>query len=548
MKRLLLLCLVLSAIVLSKAQTSQDSIRQELRGVWISTVKMLDYPSRRGLSAEQLKREYVEILDSLQKIHINAIFFQVRPAADAFYNSPYEPWSEWLTGKQGQPPSPYFDPLKFYIEQAHRRGMQFHAWINPFRAIATIQYADVVPNHISKTKPQWFFDYGLHRYFNPGIPEVRDYIVKIITDIARRYDIDGIHFDDYFYPYPERDGRGRIIPIPDYKTYKKYGQGFKNIKDWRRHNITTFIRQVHDSIKAIDSNLIFGISPNAVWRNKRYDPRGSDTRGLAAYDWLYADILLWDSLKLVDYIAPQLYFYIGHPAADYKTLLYWWTSNVHNVNLFVGLNIQGIDPTGRKKHWGNPSEIPNQIRMARRLGKTQGFILYRSKSLLSNPLGIYDTLKNDLFADSAVVPPFKTIPRRPPLLVPAQTPADTVRPLSPAGLDYFFIGETLTVLWQQPEDTITDKKTDISYYTVQISLLDKTGEKQLGTFRVSQPQIKLPARKGWLLSRKNKYVFRVKAVNATGLESQYSQPLIIKAKEINYRALRPPVIQRALKQ
>jgi uncharacterized lipoprotein YddW (UPF0748 family) len=229
--------------------------RQELRGVWISTVKMLDYPSQRGLNSFQLKQEYIKILDSLQKIHINAIFFQVRPAADAFFPSKYEPWSEWLTGKQGQPPKPYFDPLKFFIEQAHKRGMQFHAWINPFRAIATIEYADVVPWHISKTKPQWFFDYGLHRYFNPGIPEVRDYIVKIIADIVRRYDVDGIHFDDYFYPYPERDQNGKIISIPDRKTYLIYGKNFKNIKEWRRYNITTFIK--HEFSKNIIENIFY---------------------------------------------------------------------------------------------------------------------------------------------------------------------------------------------------------------------------------------------------------------------------------------------------
>ncbi len=495
----------------------------ELRGVWISTVKMLDYPSARGLSSGQLKSEYIKILDSLKKIHINSIFFQIRPAADAFFYSPYEPWSEWLTGKQGRPPEPYFDPLKFYIEEAHKRGMEFHAWINPFRAIATIEYADVVPWHITRQKPEWFFVYGKHKYFNPGIPEVRDYIVKIIADVARRYNVDGIHFDDYFYPYPERNDKGKIIPVPDWKTYKKYGKGFKNIKDWRRYNITSFIEQVHDTLKNIDSQIVFGISPCAVWRNKRYDPRGSNTRGLAAYDWLYADILLWDSLKLVDYIAPQLYFYTGHKYADYKTLVRWWAQNIKNSYLFIGLNIQAlVNPND--KHWKNPSEIPDQIRLARTYPKIQGFILYRSKSVLSNPQGIYDSLRNDLFADTTRTPwqkEFKT----------ARKQADTIPPATPAITDYYFIKDTLFIVWDiNDESKIINDETP-AYYKIYITGKSKKDSLDL-VFRSIQKLLKIEIDKGSFLTRRTKYFISVSAVDSSGNESNKSKPAVIKLKAI----------------
>ncbi len=503
----------------------RDSVRVELRGVWISTVKMLDYPSARGLNSYQLKQEYINILDSLQKIHVNAIFFQVRPAADAFYVSKYEPWSEWLTGKQGQPPQPFFDPLKFFIQQAHARGMQFHAWINPFRAIATIQYADVLPEHISKTKPQWFFDYGLNRYFNPGIPQVRDYIVKIIADIVRRYDIDGVHFDDYFYPYPVRDESGRIIPIPDRKTFRKYHGKYKNIKDWRRHNITAFIQQVHDTIKAIKPWVAFGISPCAVWRNKSHDPRGSKTRGLAAYDWLYADVLRWDSLKLVDYIAPQLYFPIGNKAADYRILLHWWAKNIKNATFFIGLNIKAISPTADDKHWRNPSQIPNQIRLARKLPEVKGFILYSSRKLLQNPLGIYDTLRNSLFADSAIVPQLAQ-PRPSRFNMAA---ADTLPPYPPQNLDFYFINRKITVLWQYPADFNDDS---ISFYTVYLYKIRKRDTVLIDSFKTSEPLLRLNVRRGVPIVNRKKFAFRVKATDKANIQSRLSKPLIVRLRQV----------------
>ena len=402
MKKLLFIFLLLFLdISYVKSQVVRETT--EMRGVWICTVKRLDFPSRSNLTGNELKEEIIKILDSCKKEGLNTIIFQIRPAADAFYDSPYEPWSEWLTGKQGRAPSPYFDPLKFMIEQTHKRNMTFHAWINPFRAIATIGKADIVSNHITKRKPEWFFDYGVNRYFDPGIPEVQDYIVKIIADITRRYDIDAIHFDDYFYPYPLRDKNKKIIPIPDYSTFQKYGKGFADITDWRRDNINRFIKRVHDTIKSIKPYVEFGVSPPAVWRNKGYDPKGSNTLGLASYDWLYADVLLWVKNGWLDYVAPQLYWYIGHSRADFKVLLEWWTRNCYSTKLYIGLNLDALISWSKDVHYQNPNEIPNQIKLAEEYPQVKGFILFRYKSLNSNPLGIKYRLKNEFFADTQTV-------------------------------------------------------------------------------------------------------------------------------------------------
>ncbi len=511
MKGKISLLLFLLIFSYGRGQINYDiPYKREMRAVWISTVKMLDYPSQRNLSSKELKQEYIRLLDTLHKLNINTVIFQIRPAADAFFDSPYEPWSEWLTGKQGRAPQPYFDPLKFYIQEAHKRHMQFHAWINPFRAIATIAYADVIPSHIARTHPQWFFDYGLHRYFNPGIPQVRTYILKIIADIVRRYDIDGIHFDDYFYPYPERDARGRIIPIPDYQTFHKYGQDFNTIEAWRRHNITEFIRAVHDTVKAIKPWVIFGISPNAVWRNRSRDPRGSNTRALAAYDWLYADILLWDSLKLVDYIAPQLYFPNGHKAADYATLLDWWITHIKNANLIIGLNILGIDNTGRMKPRFSPSEFMRQLSMAQASPKVKGVFLYRMKTLMHNPFDINDSLRIKAFHRWALFPQFPY--------------SDTIPPLPPS-IDRFRIKDTISVVWSQ--DSIPTTAADsVVFYSVHITKITDTSITIDTVFLTQGQKLQIIFRRR-PLRKKDDYIIQVCAWDRYHNRSLPSYPLVV---------------------
>lgn len=491
-----------------------------LRGVWVSTVKMLDYPSRKNLDSYQLQQEFDQIVDFCKKNEINAIFFQVRPAADAFFVSKYEPWSEWLTGKQGQAPSPFFDPLEYMIEKCHQNNIQFHAWINPFRAIATIEFADVLPNHISKSKPEWFFDYGKHRYFNPGIPEVREYLVKIITDIVRRYQIDGIHFDDYFYPYPERDQNGRIIDIPDYSTYIKYSKSNENIKDWRRRNINEFIQHVHDSVKKIKSNVLFGVSPTAVWRNKQDDPNGSDTRGLAGYDWLYADALLWAKNKWIDYIAPQIYTYIGHKYVDYTEVVNWWCKNVSNIPIYIGLYFEGF-ANNTNGSWKDSEELIRQIYLALKCNNINGFILYRYKSLTQNPNGLTDTIAK-IFAKYKYPEVFAkkdTVPVEKPIFKPHYIPPEIEH------ISKIRTKNNLFIFWE-----INDNTDSIECFEIYL----KSAKTFTLLAQTTNTFINLEIKDG-IFSRSNEIYILTKAKN--GLQSPFSKKITFRARKITPKNL-----------
>jgi uncharacterized lipoprotein YddW (UPF0748 family) len=350
------------------------------------------------------------MLEYFSSIGINAIFFQVRPAADAFFASPYEPWSEWLTGKQGQAPDPYYDPLEFYIEEAHKRNMEFHAWINPFRAVATIEFADIADKHITKLKPEWFFTYDINMYFNPGIPEVRDYIINIVADIVKRYDIDGIHFDDYFYPYPVRDASKRILPIPDESTYDHYNPDHLAPDEWRRQNLNLFIKGVNSRVKYIKPNLPFGVSPSGIWRNKSQDPEGSDTRGLSHYDDLYADVLTWLKEGYIDYVTPQLYWTIGYKIADYETLVRWWSEHTYGRHLYIGQAVYLAKPDAISPAWRNPNELVNQFKINRSYSGVLGSIFFKAKELTQNPFGFCDSLRYNYFEYSTGTPEFPWLP------------------------------------------------------------------------------------------------------------------------------------------
>ncbi|MBN2891575.1 MAG: family 10 glycosylhydrolase [Bacteroidales bacterium] len=518
---------------------SQEKKVPEFRGVWVTTVKMLDYPSKRNLSSEQLKAEYIRIADSCLAIGANAIIFQIRPAADAFYDSPYELWSEWLTGRQGRAPDPYFDPLEFMIEETHKRGMEFHAWINPYRAIATTGHANIAPNHITKLKPQWFFDYDVNRYFDPGIPEARQYIVMIISDIVRRYDIDGIHFDDYFYPYPVRNEQNQIIDIPDYNTYKKYGKGFSNIKDWRRNNINMLVMEVHDSIQAIKPWVRFGISPPGVWRNKGYDPEGSATLGLAAYDWLYADVLLWLQHRWVDYVAPQLYWEIGHPRADFNVLVNWWDKHTYGVDLYIGLNINGIDATRQKKDWGNPNQVPRQIQIANSYSSVKGFILYRYGGLSKNPLGIKDSLRNNYFKvdsqqvilaqNSVVVDTHTYVIELDTSSFVVDSEIDTIAPKPPINVEKFRIGNQITIVWDDFDGNISFSDTSNFFivYAFEGKKIPETLNSSLRYKVVFENHMSFERQNKWQIFGKI-YTFVVTAVDNAANESKPSKPVYIR--------------------
>lgn len=376
-----------------------SSPKREFRGAWLATVANIDWPTRPGLSTEIQKKELLRIFDDHQRSGINAIMLQIRPSTDALYGKGREMWSRFLTGKQGLAPFPYYDPLEFAIQEAHKRGMELHAWFNPYRATFDLIESNTNSQHITRQKPEWFFTYEGKKLFNPGIPEVRQYIVQIIMDVVRNYDIDGVHFDDYFYPYP--DGKNR--PLPDSDAYNTYGAAkFANVADWRRNNVDTLIQTLSDSIHAEKSYIKFGISPFGIWRNKSQDPEGSESNGFDGYGKLYADARKWTQAGWVDYINPQIYFPFFYAVAPYEKLLDWWSNNTFGKHLYIGQ--AAYRATENREGWRNRQQIPDQIRYLRNNARVQGSVFFSSKSLTNNLAGVNDSLRNDFYRHQALHP------------------------------------------------------------------------------------------------------------------------------------------------
>ena len=390
--------------------------KYEFRAAWIATVENIDWPSKKGLSVDSQKVEFIRQLDMHRRNGLNAVVVQIRPAADALYPSSYEPWSEWLTGAQGRPPSPYYDPLEFMIEETHKRGMEFHAWCNPYRAVFAIGKSSIVPDHITRQHPDWFVRFENTLYFDPGNKEVQQYVTTVIRDIVRRYDIDGLHFDDYFYPYDifeDRPGHD----FPDKASYAKYGNGMTE-GDWRRSNTDSIIVQVGRAIKEEKPHCKFGISPFGIWRNKRTDPEGSETQaGQTNYDNLYADILLWLKNGWIDYVAPQIYFEFTQPHAPYGVLLDWWAHHTYGRQCYIGL---GIYKAGTNAAWRDPTQLTRQIQALRSYYPlVQGAIYFSSTSFVRNPYGWNDSLQQHYYNYPALIPPMPWIdstPPKPPLV------------------------------------------------------------------------------------------------------------------------------------
>lgn len=389
-----LLVAVLTPFASLVAQPS--SPRYEFRGAWIATVDNIDWPSRKGLPADSQKAEFIRLLDMHRSNGMNAVIMQVRPAADAFYPSPYEPWSEWLTGVQGRPPEPYYDPLAFMVEETHRRGMEFHAWLNPYRAVFNLTRSSVAPTHITRLKPEWFLDYGDKRYFDPGHPDAQAFVTDVVADIVRRYAVDAIHFDDYFYPY-RISGR----EFPDTSTYRRFGAGMA-IDDWRRSNVDSIIVRLRRAITRENPYCRFGISPFGVWRNRDKDPRGSDTRaGQTNYDDLYADVRLWLEKDWIDYVVPQLYWEFEHQNAPFEPLLDWWSRNSFGKPCYIGL---GFYRAGSNTAWRDRTLISRQLSAIRSRPNIHGAVYFSSKTFFRNPLGWNDTLRR-YYRYPALIPP-----------------------------------------------------------------------------------------------------------------------------------------------
>ena len=377
---------------------SMAQSRPEFRGVWIATVSNIDWPADRTNNPEKQKADFIRIADMHKRNGLNALVVQIRPAADAFYPSTLEPWSEFLTGKQGQAPVPFYDPLQFIIEETHKRGMEFHAWLNPYRAVFNLNSSSIAPDHITRKHPEWFLNYGDKKYFDPGNPAGQAFVVQVVRDIVQRYAVDAIHMDDYFYPY-------RIAgkEFPDETSYRNAGT--KLSKDnWRRSNCDSIIVALHRTIQAERPGCRFGISPFGVWRNKSQDPEGSDSKaGVTNYDDLYADILLWLKKDWIDYVTPQLYLEIGHDKIAYEKLVNWWSRHSYGKHVYIGHGIYRAGENNSLK-WKNPSEIPNQIRILREHDNIQGSIYFSSKSFEKNYNGWNDSLRNNYYKEPALLP------------------------------------------------------------------------------------------------------------------------------------------------
>lgn len=393
MKRILLWFMILTGLLSVKAI---ENPKREFRGAWLHVIGQSQWQNKNTAQAKDYIRQQ---LDLLSDAGCNAVIFQVRPTADALYKSEIEPWSAWLTGKRGKAPSPEWDPMEYAIEEAHKRGMEFHAWLNPYRVTSTAK--EVLPaNHLSNQEPQRFFRYNGQVLFDPAHQENRDYICKVVRDIVDRYDVDAIHIDDYFYPYPVTGKQ-----IPDDASYRKFGAGM-NRGDWRRKNVDKLIEQLHNTIKEAKPWVRFGVSPFGIWRNKKNDPRGSASNGLQNYDDLYADVLLWAKNGWVDYLAPQLYWSLDSPAAPSRKLVQWWNDNANGVDIYIGQDVKRtMDTPDPANHDRN--ELDTKVRLTRRLPNISGNVWWHGYWVTDNYKGAADSLVTKYQSTLALPPVYK---------------------------------------------------------------------------------------------------------------------------------------------
>ncbi len=397
----LILCFLSLFICISFAN-AQTPPKRELRAAWFSTFLNLDWPSTSVRTVQEVKDSVIKLLDLQQQTGINAIYFQVRNECDAVYPSSIEPWCASVTGTQGIAPPAGFDPLQFMIDECHKRGIEIHAWFNPYRAVNNYSsIGSYASSHVANQHPEWLLTQGSLRILNPGIPPVRDYVLAVVMDVLRRYDVDGIHYDDYFYPYP---GAGNTSSrFNDDATFASYRRGFSNQNDWRRDNINLFIQRSYDSIKTVKPWVKFGVSPFGIWRNQSSDATGSVTNGLQSYSDVYADTKKWLQQGWVDYVTPQLYWSMGFNTANYAVLVPWWNNNANGRHIYSGqapykINAD-IDP-----NWNNPSQINNQVRLNRTYSNIHGSTFFRTGYFATNPLQFRDSLEEHMYTAPALLP------------------------------------------------------------------------------------------------------------------------------------------------
>ncbi|WP_297335689.1 family 10 glycosylhydrolase [Algoriphagus sp.] len=386
-------------VMLQPLPFAMPEMPREFRGVWIATVVNIDWPESGTDSWEKQKADFLSLLDHYKKLNFNAVIVQVRTAGDAFYPSRYAPWSRYLTGKEGKAPTTTENPLTWMINQAHQRGFEFHAWLNPYRATFDDKINLLSKDHDFYLHPDWMLKYGSKYYYNPGLPEVREKFVGVIQELVSNYDLDAIHFDDYFYPYKI----GNQV-FPDQKAFGQYKKPGQSIDDWRRENVNHLIEAVHQTIKKSKPWVQFGISPFGVWRNQDKDPKGSPTRaGQTNYDDLYADPLTWMKNGWIDYLIPQLYWSLDYDLASYRKLNDWWSINNFGTHIYIGNGPYKIRDNADKA-WDNPREINNQIHYSRTLPSIQGNAFFSAKSLYSKNQDVAKLLQQELY-DRPTLPP-----------------------------------------------------------------------------------------------------------------------------------------------
>ncbi len=406
---LFVLCL-LSSCAIFKSDIPKP--RTEFRGVWVATVANIDWPKNGNDAPQKQKEDFLAILNFYEELNYNAVIVQIRTAGDALYPSQHAPWSRFLTGKEGESPKWQKDVLEWMIKETHSRGMEFHAWLNPYRATVGLNTEVLSTEHDFFTHPEWMVKYGKKYYYNPGLPQVRQKIVAVINEVVRNYDIDAIHFDDYFYPYTIKDE-----VFNDSITFYNCGKANQDIADWRRSNVDSLIKKSYQTIKAIKPWVQFGISPFGVWKNNTTDPLGSDTKaGQTTYEDLYADPLLWMNEGWVDYMAPQVYWSMDLPVASYKKIVDWWSTKNNYTKLYVG-NAAYKVRNNSDKAWENKKELPDQIKLSRKKQTVSGNILFSAKSLMYNNPDVVNYLQKKYYSWPALTPGLPT-----PKIIEAKAP------------------------------------------------------------------------------------------------------------------------------
>jgi uncharacterized lipoprotein YddW (UPF0748 family) len=410
--------------------------KREHRGAWIATYANIDWPSSSTLSATAQQNELIAILDHHKRAGINVVYLQVRSQCDALYSSAIEPWSAVLSGTQGN--NPGYDALQFAIAECRKRGIEVHAWFNPYRAIANFaNINNFATNHVARVHPEWLLSYGSLRVLNPGLPAVQQYILSVVEDVLNRYDVDGIHYDDYFYPYPQTG-----VPFyNDTLTYQTYGTGFANIDDWRRSNIDSLIKKTYDRVKTIKPWVKYGVSPFGIWQNQSASALGSATSGLQSYSATYSNSRKWMEQNWVDYMTPQIYWSIGFTAANYQVLANWWNNNAFGRQVYTGNAIYKVNADA-DANWTNPSQIPDQLRLNRSLANVLGSCFYNTKTFRNNALGVRDSVQQFFFNK--------------PALLPTMAWRDNIAPAPASNATTVVTGNHVTVQWQRPATTTNE--------------------------------------------------------------------------------------------